>query len=343
MTTIDEVHRLRDAALARLAGADDQGSLEAWRVAELGKSSPVMTLMGRIKDVAPDDRPAFGAAVNAVRQAIEAAFEARRAEVGARALAAELAGDRIDVTLPGTHPPRGGLHPVSRAMRRICEIFRDMGFQIYQSREVETDAFNFTLLNTPPYHPARDMQDTFYVGDDVVLRTHTSPGQIHAMRQYAPEPLRIILPGTVYRNEQITARSEIQFTQVEGLAVGRGITMADLKGTVAHFARRLYGADRAVRFRASYFPFTEPSAEVDVSCMLCDGLGCPVCKHAGWLEIMGCGMVHPLVLANGGYDPAEFTGFAFGGGVERVAMLRYGIHDVRYFWGNDLRFLEQLR
>jgi len=228
-------------------------------------------------------------------------------------------------------------------MRRVCQILTEMGFQIFQSREVETDDFNFTLLNTPPHHPARDMQDTFYVSEDVVLRTHTSPGQIHAMRAFAPEPLRIILPGTTYRNEKITARSEIQFTQVEGLAVGRGITMADLKGTVEGFARRLYGPDRAVRFRASYFPFTEPSAEVDVSCMLCDGRGCPVCKQAGWLEIMGCGMVHPTVLANGGYDPDAFTGFAFGGGVERVAMLRYGIDDIRHFWANDLRVLEQLR
>lgn len=218
-----------------------------------------------------------------------------------------------------------------------------MGFQIYQSREVETDDLNFTLLNTPPHHPARDMQDTFYVTDDVVLRTHTSPGQIHAMREHAPDPLRIILPGVVYRNEKITARSEIQFTQVEGLAIGEGITMADLKGTVEGFVRRLYGPDRAVRFRASYFPFTEPSAEVDVSCMLCDGRGCAICKGGGWLEIMGCGMVHPTVLANGGYDPDRFTGFAFGGGVERVALLRYGIDDIRHFWANDLRFLEQLR
>jgi phenylalanyl-tRNA synthetase alpha chain len=187
------------------------------------------------------------------------------------------------------------------------------------------------------------MQDTFYVNEDIVLRTHTSPGQIHAMREYAPEPVRIILPGMCYRNEQITARSEIQFYQVEGLAVGEGITMADLKGTIESFARRMYGADRGVRFRASYFPFTEPSAEVDISCNLCDGEGCRVCKHTGWLEIMGAGMVHPAVLANGGYDPERFTGFAFGGGVERGAMLRYGIDDIRMFWSNDLRFLEQLR
>jgi phenylalanyl-tRNA synthetase alpha chain len=341
--TIDEVHRIRDAALASLSTAGGPAALEAWRVAELGRHSPVMTLLGRIKDVAPDDRAAFGAAVNAARREIEAAYEASLAGMRAAALADELAGDRVDVTLPGTHPPRGGLHPVTRAMRRICRIMTDMGFQIYQSREVETDAFNFTLLNTPPHHPSRDMQDTFYISEEILLRTHTSPGQVHAMREFAPEPLRIVVPGTTYRNEQITARSEIQFTQLEGLAVGRGITMGDLKGAVETLARRLYGQERAVRFRGHYFPFTEPSAEVDVSCMLCDGRGCPVCKYSGWLEMMGCGMVHPVVLANGGYDPDEFSGFAFGGGVERVAMLLYGVDDIRHFWANDLRFLEQLR
>ncbi len=340
---IDEVQRQRDAALAALDAVDDAAALEAWRTAALGRASAVAALLGQIKAVPADERPAFGAAVNAARQALEAAFEARRAAIEARALGEALGSDRIDVTLPGTLPPRGGLHPVTRALRRICRIFADMGFQVYQSREVETDDLNFTLLNTPPHHPARDMQDTFYVTDDVVLRTHTSPGQIHAMREHAPEPLRIILPGVVYRNEKITARSEIQFTQIEGLAIGEGITMADLKGTVENFVRRLYGPDRAVRFRASYFPFTEPSAEVDVSCMLCGGRGCQICKGGGWLEIMGCGMVHPTVLANGGYDPDRFTGFAFGGGVERVALLRYGIDDIRHFWANDLRFLEQLR
>ncbi|RIL10581.1 phenylalanine--tRNA ligase subunit alpha [bacterium] len=340
---IDEVQRQRDAALAALDAVDDAAALEAWRTAALGRASAVAALLGQIKAVPADERPAFGAAVNAARQALEAAFEARRAALEARALGEALGSDRIDVTLPGTLPPRGGLHPVTRALRRICRIFADMGFQVYQSREVETDDLNFTLLNTPPHHPARDMQDTFYVTDDVVLRTHTSPGQIHAMREHAPEPLRIILPGVVYRNEKITARSEIQFTQIEGLAIGEGITMADLKGTVENFVRRLYGPDRAVRFRASYFPFTEPSAEVDVSCMLCGGRGCQICKGGGWLEIMGCGMVHPTVLANGGYDPDRFTGFAFGGGVERVALLRYGIDDIRHFWANDLRFLEQLR
>jgi phenylalanyl-tRNA synthetase alpha chain len=217
-----------------------------------------------------------------------------------------------------------------------------MGFQIYRTPDVETDAYNFEMLNFPPHHPAREMQDSFYTTkEDVILRTHTSPGQVHAMHEYYPEPIRVILPGMCYRNEQITTRSEIQFTQVEGLAVGHNITFADLKGTLTEFARRLFGANRETRFRAAYFPFTEPSAEMDVTCFLCDGEGCQVCKYTGWLEILGCGMVHPNVLRNGGYDPEIYYGFAFGLGPERIAMLKYGIDDIRQFWSNDLRFLEQ--
>ncbi len=217
-----------------------------------------------------------------------------------------------------------------------------MGFQVYRGRDVETDDYNFTLLNIPPHHPARDMWDTFYATTPgVVLRTHTSPGQIRAMRDYAPEPVRVILPGMCYRYEQITMRSEIMFNQVEGLAVGTAITMADLRGTIVDFANRMFGEGRKVRFRASHFPFTEPSAEVDIDCILCEGKGCRVCKYTGWLEIMGCGMVHPVVLQNGGYDPSIYSGWALGMGPERVAMLKYRISDIRYFWGNDLRFLEQ--
>jgi phenylalanyl-tRNA synthetase alpha chain len=217
-----------------------------------------------------------------------------------------------------------------------------MGFQVYRSRDVETDEMNFQLLNFPPHHPAREMQDTFYTTNpEVLLRTHTSPGQIRVMREYHPEPIRVVLPGMCYRHEQITARSEIQFHQVEGLAVGRGIRFSDLKGTLINFTSRLYGEGRPVRFRASYFPFTEPSAEMDVQCFLCDGKGCRMCKYTGWLEILGCGMVHPTVLRNGGYDPNEFSGFAFGMGPERITILKHGVEDIRYFWANDLRFLEQ--
>jgi phenylalanyl-tRNA synthetase alpha chain len=218
-----------------------------------------------------------------------------------------------------------------------------MGFQIFNSPEVETDEYNFQLLNMPPGHPARDMWDTFYTtSPDLLLRTHTSPGQIHAMRAYAPEPIRVILPGKVYRYEQVTARSESMFYQVEGIAVGRNITFSDLKGVLTNFANQMYGEGRQMRFRKSYFPFTEPSVEVDIDCVLCGGKGCPICKYTGWLEILGAGMVHPIVLLHGGYDPTEFSGFAFGMGPERIALLKYGIDDIRYFYANDVRFLERV-
>jgi phenylalanyl-tRNA synthetase alpha chain len=229
-----------------------------------------------------------------------------------------------------------------------------MGFQIYRSRDIETDEYNFELLNFPPYHPARDMQDTFFIDagidrgeNPLLLRTHTSPGQIRALREYAamnpqdPPEVRLILPGMCYRYEQVTARSEIQFNQVEGLAVGKHITLGDLKGTLIDFAHRMFGAEAKTRFRPSYFPFTEPSGELDVECFVCGGKGCTVCKGTGWLEILGCGMVHPVVLQNGGYDPNVYTGYAFGMGPERIAMLSHRIEDIRYFWGNDIRFLEQ--
>ncbi|MBA3534575.1 MAG: phenylalanine--tRNA ligase subunit alpha, partial [Ardenticatenales bacterium] len=296
---------------------------------------------------------------NEVKELLEGAYEQRRALLETQALEARLAAEAIDVTLPGRPVEVGRLHPSSRTLREIYAIFAELGFQVYRARDVELDEYNFQLLNFPPHHPAREMQDSFYIdvpnqaADAVLLRTHTSPGQIHAMRESVAAaraegrgdddlpPVRIILPGMVYRAEQITPRSEIQFFQVEGLAVGKNITMADLKGTLHHFVRRLYGAERKLRFRTSYFPFTEPSAEVDMDCIFCAGRGCRVCKYAGWQEILGCGMVHPTVLANGGYDPEIYSGFAFGMGPDRITMQKYGINDIRYFWGNDLRFLEQ--
>jgi phenylalanyl-tRNA synthetase alpha chain len=236
----------------------------------------------------------------------------------------------------------GRLHVATRDMRRITAIFADMGFQVYRSREVEDDLTNFELLNMPPHHPARDMWDTFHTTTGgVLLRTHTSPGQIHVMRECCPNPIRVILPGMCYRYEAITTRSEIMFQQIEGLAVGENVSMTDLKGTINAFAHRLFGKDRTVRIRSSYFPFTEPSIEVDMDCLVCAGKGCGLCKGTGWLEIMGAGMVHPIVLKNGGYDPDRFSVFAFGMGIQRISMLQYGIDDIRYFWANDLRFLIQ--
>jgi phenylalanyl-tRNA synthetase alpha chain len=227
-------------------------------------------------------------------------------------------------------------------LRQITAIWAEMGFQVYRSRDVETDEYNFELLNMPAYHPARDLWDTFHTTQPgILLRTHTSPGQIHVMRERAPEPIRVILPGMCYRYEQADASHEIQFNQVEGLAVGHRITLADLKGTLSAFARRLFGEGVRTRFRAGHFPFTEPSAEMDIECFVCGGEGCPVCKGTGWLEVLGSGMVHPTVLSNGGYDPEVFSGFAFGMGPERLTMLKYGMDDIRTFWANDLRFLEQ--
>jgi phenylalanyl-tRNA synthetase alpha chain len=282
-----------------------------------------------------------GQVSNEVKTTLEEKFEARVAALKQAQFASALAHQRIDVTLPGVPVSLGRVHPSTQTLREIAAIFSDMGFQIFDSREVESDLYNFELLNMPPYHPARDMWDTFYINERVVLRTHTSPGQIRAMQAYHPEPIRVILPGMCYRYEAITARSEIMFHQVEGLAVGTNITMADLKGVLVNFARRMFGEDRQVRFRCSHFPFTEPSVEVDMDCLVCGGQGCTICKYSGWLEILGAGMVHPQVLRNGGYDPEVFSGFAFGMGPERITMLKYGIDDIRYFFSNDLRFLEQ--
>ncbi len=334
--------QLAEEALASLQAAGDSKALESWYVAYLGRKGRITLLIRRVGELPREERPEFGRRANEIKGELEAAYEKKAETIKAVELEKALATGAIDVTLPGRPVGRGRLHPSTQILRRIYQIWADMGFQIYRSRDVETDEYNFRLLNFPLHHPARDMQDTFYTtNEEVLLRTHTSPGQIHAMREYYPDPIRVILPGMCYRHEQISARYEIQFHQVEGLAVGYNIRFTDLKGTLTDFAGRMFGAGRATRFRASYFPFTEPSAEMDVRCILCDGAGCRVCKYTGWLEILGCGMVHPVVLQNGGYDPTLYSGYAFGMGPERMAMTMHGIEDIRYFWGNDLRFLEQ--
>ncbi len=339
---LDQLNRLYDQALAELEEIETQAALEAWYSRTIGRKGEVTLLVRRVGELPKAERPAFGKRANQVKSALEAAYQNKAEQIQAAELARSLQTGAIDVTLPGRPVHSGRLHPATQTLREIYAIFAEMGFQVYRSPDVETDAYNFQLLNIPPHHPARDMWDTFYTTQEgVILRTHTSPGQIHAMRQFCPEPIRVILPGMCYRYEQITARSEIQFNQVEGLAVGRHITMTDLKGTMAAFARRLFGEGRRMRFRSSHFPFTEPSVEVDMDCILCEGQGCAVCKYTGWLEIAGAGMVHPIVLRNGGYDPDLYGGFAFGMGPERVTMLKHGITDIRYFWANDLRFLEQ--
>lgn len=339
---LEELNRLAQNSLDSLRKLDNLDGLESWYRQILGRKGEVTLMTRQVGQLDPEQRPIFGKRVNEIKAELESAYEEQLERIKFAEIESKMATDGFDVTLPGRSQWRGRLHPATQTLREIYRIWGDMGFQIYRSRDVETDEYNFELLNIPQHHPARDLWDTFHTTEPgVILRTHTSPGQIHAMREYYPEPIRVILPGMCYRYEQITARSEIQFNQVEGLAVGKNITMADLKGTLADFSKRMFGEDKQIRFRANYFPFTEPSAELDVECILCDGDGCPVCKHTGWLEILGCGMVHPTVLRNGGYDPAVYSGFAFGMGPERIAMLKYGIEDIRFFWGNDLRFLEQ--
>jgi phenylalanyl-tRNA synthetase alpha chain len=337
-----ELEQMRLKAMEELGTVQDEAALQAWRVRHLGRSSAVMQVFSSLAQVPKELRPQVGQRANQVKQALEAAQNERSQAIRRAALEKSLTQERLDVTLPGRRPAQGRLHPQTRTLREIYRIFAEMGFQVYRSRDVETDEYNFELLNIPAYHPARDMWDTFYTTTPgVILRTHTSPGQIHVMREYAPEPIRVILPGMCYRYEQISARSEIQFNQVELLAVGHHITFGDLKGTLQDFARAMFGQNVRTRLRPSYFPFTEPSAEMDIECFVCGGEGCAVCKGSGWLEILGCGMVHPTVLKNGGYDPSVYSGFAAGMGPERISLLRYGIEDIRNFWANDLRFLEQ--
>jgi phenylalanyl-tRNA synthetase alpha chain len=339
---IEQLDRLAAEAQQALDAVQDDEALAAWRARFLGRNGSITEAVKVLSTLPRDERPAYGQRLNLVKEHLEGAYETQADLLRQSAQERSLRADQVDVTLPGRAPQPGRLHPLTRTLRDIYRIFAEMGFQVYRSQDVESDELNFTLLNMPPHHPARDMWDTFYtLAPGVILRTHTSPGQIHAMRQYYPEPIRVILPGMTYRYEQISARKDIIFHQVEGLAVGTAMTMADLKGTISDFCRRVFGEGRRLRFRASYFPFTEPSAEVDMDCLLCGGAGCRLCGGSGWLEIMGSGMVHPVVLRNGGYDPSVYSGFAFGLGVERIAMLKYGIEDIRHFWGNDLRFLEQ--
>jgi phenylalanyl-tRNA synthetase alpha chain len=342
---LEQLDSIYQHALRELEDLTGLEPLKEWERRYLGKKGDIAQALGQMGQIPKEERAAYGKKVNDIKNELTAALAEREEAIRQHELARTLEEGEIDVTLPGRPVPTGGLHPTTQTLREIYAIWAEMGFQVYRSRDVEDDDTNFTLLNIPPHHPARDMWDTFHTTTPgVILRTHTSPGQIRAMHDYGEggtQPIRVILPGMCYRYEQISVRRDIQFNQVEGLAVGRNIRLTDLKGTIADFARRMFGAEQRVRFRGSYFPFTEPSMEVDVECVLCGGQGCGMCKGTGWLEIAGCGMVHPIVLQNGGYDPAVWSGFAFGMGPERMTLLKHGIPDIRYFWQNDLRFLEQ--
>jgi phenylalanyl-tRNA synthetase alpha chain len=347
--THPRVEAIAGEAREAIARAQSAGALEELRVRYLGRQGALTLLLRGLGALPAAERPRVGAAANEAKRELEALLAGRLAAARERERREQRARERPDLTLPGRRPPAGTVHPLTRVHDEIVAIFAGLGFSVAEGPEVETDYYNFEALNLPPDHPARDMQDTFYVeragdgrpgGPSTLLRTHTSPVQIRTMKAQPP-PVRIIVPGRVYRRDVADASHSPIFHQVEGLAVDRDTTMADLKGTLALFAREMFGPRSAIRFRPSYFPFTEPSAEVDVRCFLCGGDGCRVCKQSGWLEILGSGMVHPQVLRNVGYDPEAVTGWAFGMGIDRIAMLKYGIDDIRLFFENDLRFLRQ--
>lgn len=334
-----ELQQISSEAEAAVTSAPDLAALDNLRVEYLGKKGKLTALLKGLGALAPEERPAAGARINEVKESVQALLNERKSELEAAALQQKLASESIDVTLPGRGELPGGLHPVTQTMERIEAFFTRIGYNVATGPEIEDDYHNFEALNIPAHHPARAMHDTFYTSDNLVLRTHTSPVQIRTMENQKP-PIRIVCPGRVYRCDSDLTHTPM-FHQVEGLVVDRNISFADLKGTIDQFLKAFFEADLPVRFRPSYFPFTEPSAEVDIQCSQCRGAGCRVCKNSGWLEVMGCGMVHPNVFRYCNIDADEFTGFAFGLGVERLAMMRYGVNDLRLFFENDLRFLKQ--
>jgi phenylalanyl-tRNA synthetase alpha chain len=336
-----EILRIGEEALQQLKELDGQEALQELKVKVLGKKGSLTALLRQMGGLSPEEQPIMGQVVNEVRSRLEQAWEERGTQLDALALQKRLVKERIDITLPGTRVTRGHHHPLTQVVEEIENIFLGMGFQIAEGPEIESDYYNFEALNLPKEHPAREMQDSFYITEEILLRTQTSPVQIRTMEKLHPAlPVKIIAPGKVYRNDDDATHSPM-FHQVEGLVVDCGIRMSDLKGILLNFSRQMFGESREIRLRPSFFPFTEPSAEVDVSCMLCGGAGCRLCKGTGWIEILGSGMVHPRVLEMGGYNPKEVTGFAFGMGVERIAMLKFGIEDMRLLFDNDLRFLQQ--
>jgi len=336
LKTLDELEK---KAMLELTGATSEDALNELRTRYLGRKGVLTQMLRQISSVTAEERPLFGKRSNEIKESLSYAIDDALDKLRASRKDDVLLKETIDITLPGRALGLGHLHPVTRVSQEICRIFARMGFTVVEGPEVETDYYNFEALNIPKDHPARDMQDTFYVEDNIVLRTHTSPVQIRTMEKMKP-PVRILSPGRVYRPDSDVSHTPM-FHQIEGLMVDRGITFGDLKGTLTYFLRQIFGVDILLRFRPSFFPFTEPSAEVDIRCVMCGGRGCRVCGQSGWLEILGSGMVDPAVFENVGYDPEEVTGFAFGLGVERIAMLKYGISDIRLFFENDWRFLEQ--
>ena len=336
---MDTLNQLHTEALTAVRNAQTPQELEELRVRYLGKKGDITAQLKSLGALDPQDRPAAGARINEVKTAVSEAINERKAALAEESLTAQLASERIDVTQPGRRQSNGGLHPITQTLRRMDEFFTNIGYDVAEGPEIEDDYHNFEALNIPSHHPARAMHDTFYFDANTLLRTHTSPVQVRTMEHQKP-PIRVICPGRVYRCDSDLTHTPM-FHQMEGLYIDKHVSFADLKGTVEEFLRVFFEKELAVRFRPSYFPFTEPSAEVDIECVMCGGDGCRVCSHTGWLEVMGCGMVHPNVLEASNVDPTEYRGFAFGMGVERLAMLRYGVNDLRLFFENDLKFLRQ--
>jgi len=332
-----ELLRLKTEAEESLAKLDDPAQLEDFRIKYLGRKGLMSTIMRQLGEVAAEDRPRLGQLANTIRAEVEERFAERKKQLEEGS--ARTQASKVDLTLPGRRPAAGRLHPVTQIMNEVCSVFEKMGFAVAEGPDVETDHYNFEALNIPSHHPARDMHDTFYVSDSILLRTHTSPMQARIMEKQPP-PLRVIAPGKVYRCDSDITHTPM-FHQVEGFLVDEQVSFADLKGVLTVFTQKIFDEDLALRFRPSFFPFTEPSAEVDIACVICKGRGCRVCKRTGWLEILGCGMIDPEVFSMVGYDPEKYSGFAFGLGVERIAMLKYGIDDIRLYYENDLRFLSQ--
>lgn len=345
MTLQAQLEALRDNTLKEIEQVATLKELNQIRVETLGKKGPITEVLRGMKNLSPEERPVVGGFANEIRDLLTEAIEARKVVLENEALNAALKEESLDVTLPGKQMPQGTRHILTQVMEEIEDIFLGMGYQVVEGYEVESDHYNFERMNLPKDHPARDMQDTFYISDEMLIRTHTSPVQARTMEKhdFSKGALRMISPGKVFRRDTDDATHSHQFHQIEGLVVDKNVTMGDLKGTLEVMMKKMFGEDRKIRLRPSYFPFTEPSVEVDVSCFKCGGAGCNVCKHTGWIEILGAGMVHPDVLQMSGIDPTEYSGFAFGLGPDRVAMLRYGVNDIRNFYQNDLRFLNQFK
>ena len=343
---IDSLSAIEASARKELDAASDPESIEAWRVAYLGRKGRLTLVLRQLPQLSIEERRRVGGQANALKQRLQAAYDERRGRLEDARLEHVMTGERLDVTLPGPPLPRGRLHPITQTLRDVLHAFETMGFQVVEGPEVEWDRYNFEALRIPQDHPARDMWDTLWIDREsegrrtMLLRTHTSPNQIRVMERSQP-PIRVVVPGKCYRFEATDPTHEWMMTQVEGLAVDEGISLADLKGTLAEFARRIFGEERKVAFRCDYFPFVEPGMELRIDCFICRGDGCRTCGRTGWIEILGAGMVHPEIIAGVGYDPEKYTGFAFGMGIERIALLRHGVEDIRYFYANDLRFLQQ--